>query len=94
MVKPMRGMAPNEQIIADAKPEIAHHLKVIEQALPDNPNFAGSDLSLADLFVAPIRAYSETTPEGEEIMLPLLATNAWLNRIQNLNNFHKINAVG
>lgn len=93
VVKPMRGMDPNEQIISDAQPQMAHHMDVVEAALSNAPYFAGEKLSLADLFVAPILAYFEITPEGEHILADLPATKAWLDRMRNTDNFHVINQI-
>ncbi len=68
-------------IIEAALPDIAHHLGVICDRIEQSPHFAGTDFSLADIFVYCITRPVQLTPEGDNLIGQLLPLRHWLNRI-------------
>jgi len=72
IVLPRAGFAPlDEERIAAAVPAARHTLGVVDAALARGGWLAGANLSLADLFLAPIVFYVAMMPEGKA-MLPAL----------------------
>jgi glutathione S-transferase len=55
---------PDEEAVKAALPRIEKALAVFSTALEAGPFFAGSQLTAADLFVAPIIFYLKMVPEG------------------------------
>lgn len=94
IVKPWQGVQPDEDRIAAAQPDIAHALDVIDAALARDPWLAGDQLSLADLFLAPIHVYLAATPEGQKLLPERKKLSAWADRIAETSRFAEINAMG
>jgi len=59
---------PDRTVIEAAMKEIDQQLAVLDAAYAQSDYLAGWDLSLADLFVAPILAYVEAMPEGKQLL--------------------------
>jgi glutathione S-transferase len=59
---------PDRTVIDAALKEIATHLAILDRAYQDRAYLAGSAVSMADLFLAPILAYVEAMPEGAELL--------------------------
>ncbi len=59
---------PDRGVIDGALPEIRRQLTVLDGALRARPFLAGEEISLADLFVAPLLYYVGLMPEGAELM--------------------------
>lgn len=93
-VKPMRGLEPDEVLIAQTVPVIETHLDVLEATLTSSDFFVGDQLTLADMFVAPVLTYFAATPEGKEILPKRVAVQAWLERMQGTAQFAEINKIG
>ncbi|WP_417309628.1 glutathione S-transferase family protein [Devosia sp.] len=82
VVKPMRGLAPDEQAVAAAVPLIRDRLAILDARLADSPWFAGEDITLADYFYAPVIAYLAPLPEGKALLPELPALTRWLGQIE------------
>ncbi|MGO4810036.1 SRPBCC domain-containing protein [Cupriavidus sp. 2MCAB6] len=59
---------PDRAMIDAALPEIAAQLQALEDAYGDRDYLAGTALSMADLFLAPILTYVGMFPEGAELL--------------------------
>jgi glutathione S-transferase len=92
-VKPMRGMAPDEAVIAKAKPEISNHLEIVDATLSKTPFLAGNSLSLADFFLAPILRYLAHTPEGKDLMPGLKGIDDWSARVAESKGYAQVNQL-
>lgn len=93
-VKPMRGLAPDEEAIARTLPMIEAHLAVLEDALTGRAYFCGDHVTLADLFLAPILVYFAATPEGKARLPHLPAVQTWQARLAETPQFAEINRMG
>ena len=93
-VKPMRGLSPDEDRIAQAVPKINQCLDVLEAALEGCTYFSGEHLSLADLFVAPILVYFAATPEGKACLPDRKMISMWLEKMTETPGFGTINKLG
>lgn len=93
-VKPMRGLEPDEETIAAAKPVIAETLDVFDKSLSDRDFLAGPQFTLADMFLAPILVYFAVTPEGQEILPGRKHLSTWLERVRQTPGFERINSLG
>ena len=89
VVVPMRGGTTDEEKITAAKPKLTEQLAVIDAALASTPHLAGADLSLADLYLAPIVFYLKGIPDGEEPLAEKNNIEAWFNRIASRDSFAK-----
>lgn len=81
IVAPSRGAEPDEEMIGQAMPKVEHHLGVLDQALSGQDYLAGSAVSLADLFVAPIAFWVRLTPEGQARTENYPNLNRWWERM-------------
>ncbi len=81
IVAPSRGAEPDEEMIGQAMPKVEHHLGVLDRALIGRDYLAGSALSLADLFVAPIAFWVRLTPEGQARKDGYPNLNRWWERM-------------
>lgn len=93
-IKPMRGQDPDEDVIAKALPDITYQLDLLNTTLAETRYLAGDQLTLADLFAAPIIAYLEGTPEGDAALPSRPHITQWLNRMKETAQFDQINQVG
>jgi glutathione S-transferase len=59
---------PDRGVIDSALPQIAQQLAIFDAAYGEKNFLAGANLSLADLFLAPILAYVAAMPEGAALM--------------------------
>jgi glutathione S-transferase len=75
------GTTPDEAAIAGAVPAAEHCLNELDRLLGDQPFLAGSQLSLADLLLAPQIDLLDATPEGNAI----LRETALLRRLARMN---------
>lgn len=62
---------PDRALIEKGLPHVKRDLVLLDQALGKSAWLAGKELSLADLFVAPILAYVGNFPEAKEILAGL-----------------------
>ncbi len=93
-VKPMRGLEPDEAVIAGAMPDIVQSLQVLDAALKGRKFLVGDTLTLADMFLSPILVYFAATPEGKALMPDLPALSAWLDRMAQTPGHAEINRLG
>ena len=93
-VKPMRGLDPDEALIAKTMPVIENQLDVLDEALASSSYFVGNELTLADLFVAPIMVYFSATPEGKLRLPKKTAIQGWLEKMTATPHYEEINAIG
>ena len=93
-VKPMRGLDPDEAVIAAAVPIMAAQLDVIDATLQDQLWLAGERMTLADLFLAPVLHYLAATPEGDMLLPDRAALRDWMSRVSETPDYATINATG
>ncbi len=62
------GGQPDRAVIDAAVPDIDKHLAVFEQVYGNRDYLVGGELSMADLFLAPILSYVAMFPEGAELL--------------------------
>lgn len=93
-VKPMRGLEPDEPLIAAEKPTMAKHLDILTRVLTSNDYLAGTEISLADFFLAPIMFYFAMTPEGQDLLPNHAPIQAWNTRMAATKNYGQVNSVG
>ncbi len=82
IVHPWRGMDTDQARIDEALPEIESRLGILERELGDGrAHMVGEDLTLADLFFAPMVSYLRITPEGERQLARCPAIGRWFERL-------------
>ena len=82
LVFPMRGKETDEARIKEALPKIENCLDVMERELGDGRAYiAGDELTLADLFLAPVLFYVRMTPEGDRLLADRPAIGRWYERV-------------
>jgi len=77
LVAPLMGRQADENLIAEALPNIAYHMQVVDQRLLEAPFLAGTEVSLADIFMYCVIESAAMTPEGADILSRLPALSAW-----------------
>jgi len=93
-VKPMRGLDPDEDIIAAARPEIESTLNALDAALNRKTYFCGDQLTLADIFVTPTLVYFAATPEGKSLLPDRPNLSQWMKTMEASPGFAKVNKLG
>ena len=88
VVKPMFGMAVDEDAIAAALPMARTCVAALESTLGDKPFLAGQAVSLADLLAGPHIDFLAMAAEGVE-MLQDSPLRAWLERLNARPSFRK-----
>ncbi len=81
LVGPSRGQEPDEDAIKASLPKIEIFLKQAEDTLAGSDYLAGSSISLADLFLAPIIASVMRTPEGQVMVPQYKSVTRWFEAI-------------
>ena len=76
------GLATDEAAIEAAMPRARTVFAELARQLGEQVYFAGDDVSLADLMVAPQIEFMQPTPEWSELGLPHANLVAWLQRMQ------------
>ena len=89
LVVPSRGGTPDEDMIAAALPNIEKQLDVAEKTLAESEFLAGSQLTLADLFMVPIIFYVGLPPEGAKLCGKCKSVNRWLEAMSTRESFKK-----
>jgi glutathione S-transferase len=79
--KPRRGAVADEVKIAAAIPKARVCLKAMSDLMGDNPWLAGAQLTLADLYAAPMFDYFLMAPEGKDMIQQRENLAAWWSRI-------------
>ena len=78
----LMGLQPDEAAIEAAMPKARTVFAELARLLGEQAFFAGDELSLADLMVAPAAAFFTATPEWAELGLPHANLVAWLKRME------------
>jgi glutathione S-transferase len=78
----LMGLQPNEEAIKEAMPKAITVFAELARLLGDQRYFAGDELSLADLLVAPGMEFFAGTPEWSVLGAPHANLVAWLGRMQ------------
>ena len=87
IVLPRFGLKPMvAEAVQAAVPKVEQQLHVISKALDHTPFLAGAQLSLADLFLAPILFYLRMTPEGE-MLSQYQPVTRWFETISSRKSF-------
>lgn len=89
VVVPSRGGTPDEDMIAAALPKIEKQLEIIDKTLAKTEFLAGSQLTLADLFMVPIIFYVGLPPEGAKLREKCKSVNRWLETMSARESFKK-----
>ena len=76
------GLTPDEAAVAAAMPKARTVFSELARLLGVQPYFAGDEMSLADLLVAPAVAFFTATPEWAELGAPHPNLVAWLARME------------
>jgi glutathione S-transferase len=79
--KPKRGAVADEANIAAAVPNVKTCLKALSDLMADNLWLAGAELTLADLYAAPMFDYFLKAPEGRELIREHENLGAWWSRV-------------
>ncbi len=72
-----QGQVPDETAIAAARAQARTFLAALEALCGDGPWMVGSDLSLADLHLAPVFAYFTLTDDAGDLLAPCPRLRAW-----------------
>jgi glutathione S-transferase len=75
------GLTPDEAVIAAGLPRAREVFGVIAAMLGEGPFFAGDDVSLADILLAPQIDFFQVTPEWEALAGPHPNLIAWMDRM-------------
>ncbi len=78
----LMGLKPDEAAIEAAMPKARTVFAELARLLGEQAFFAGDELSLADLMVAPAAAFFTPTPEWTELGVPHANLVAWLKRME------------
>jgi glutathione S-transferase len=81
LVTPMLGGTPDDAAVESAMPMVHTCLAEFERLLAGGPFFGGTDISLADLHLAPVFGYMTGTAEGSAALATLPALSAWWDLI-------------
>ena len=76
-IVPMQGGQPDNAVIDEARPVVQRCLAEFARLKGDDAYLAGPDLSLADLYLAPVFAYLHMTPEADELLQPHSGLRSW-----------------
>lgn len=81
-VVPLLGGVADEKVVSDAMPIVEKAVAALE-ALTDGtgPFLCGSEISLADLHLAPVIAYFSGTPEGKKLLPTTPRLGRWWQSI-------------
>jgi len=77
----LMGITPDEAAIAAAVPDARTCLAALGQLLGENAFLAGSQLTIADLMIAPQLSFLAATPEGEQVLAGT-RLGAWVERME------------
>jgi glutathione S-transferase len=83
----LRGLVPDEGAIAEAMPKARIVFNELARLLGDGAYFAGADVSLADILVAPQMDFLAHTPEWRILTAEHPRLVAWLERMNRRPSF-------
>jgi glutathione S-transferase len=81
LVVPMLGQSPDDSIVQGSLPLVGQSLAALDQLKGSDPFLAGPEMSLADLFVAPIVGYLVMTPEAGSVLEPVPGLRSWWSAV-------------
>ena len=88
MVKPrFFNQPPDEAVVAKAMPFAEQHFAALDAELGKRPYLAGSEYSLADMFVAPIVFYAQMLPEGQQLLNGKSNIGSWFGKVSGRKSF-------
>ena len=79
----------DEAIVRDAKPTVSLCLSEFERIKGQDRYLAGPEISLADLFLAPIFAYLNMTPDATELLQDCSGLRTWWGEISDRDSMIK-----
>jgi glutathione S-transferase len=82
LVAPMMGRQADEAAIEAAKPRMRTSLAALEQLAAGGEYLVGSQVTLADLHLAPIFTYVSMTPEAKALLEPCGKLRAWWSAME------------
>ncbi|WP_349961261.1 glutathione S-transferase family protein [Rhizobium sp. ZPR3] len=91
--KPARGEQPDESRVALSRAKAAICLKALSELLGTGLWLAGDDLTLADLYVAPMLDYFLMLPEGRKTLVEIPNLWEWQQRMGYRESFRKTRAI-
>lgn len=77
LIVPMTGGQCDESVVQDAKPMISTCLGEFERIKGGDNFLAGPEISLADLFLAPVFGYFMMTPDAKELLQSHPGLQGW-----------------
>ena len=83
-----QGRQPDEARIAAALPQAEKCLRALIALMGDGPYLVGRDLTLADLYAAPMLIYFRMAAEGAALLRQAPVLEAWLARIDRRTSTH------
>jgi glutathione S-transferase len=89
IVMPMLGEQPNESAIADAMPEISKCMGVISELHADSKFLVSDHLTLADIHLAPIFDYFQSTPDSDTILQESPELRSWWSEMSERESMRK-----
>jgi glutathione S-transferase len=81
VVYPMRGLEPDEELIAKSMPTVTDQLGVLDAGLAGADYFAGDAPSLADWLIEPVITYLRNTPDAGAAVSGAGNVAAWHDRM-------------
>ena len=89
IVMPMLGEQADEAAIAEAMPEVSKCMGVIAGLRGDSKYLVSDELTLADLHLAPIFDYFQTTPDSDPILQQNPGLRSWWNEMSARESMQK-----
>ncbi len=77
LIVPMQGGQGDDAVVRDARPTVGRCLSEFERIKDGDQFLAGPEISLADLYLAPIFAYLTMTPDADEVLQPNAGLRSW-----------------
>jgi glutathione S-transferase len=89
MIVPMTGGQGEDAVVQEAKPMVSRCLSELERIMGDGQFLVGPELSLADLFLAPVFAYLTMVPDAEELLQPHARLRRWWEMMSQRDSMQK-----
>jgi glutathione S-transferase len=83
LIMPMTGGQADDRIVQEAKPMVSLCLAEFKRIKGSNRYLAGPEITLADLFLAPIFAYFSMTPDAKELLESCSGLQSWWDEMSN-----------
>jgi len=89
IVMPMLGEQPDEDAISAAMPEIARSIAIISGLRADRKFLVNDRVTLADLHLAPIFDYFQSTPDSDSILQEHPGLRSWWAEMSERESMNK-----